>query len=166
MLTGMLGSAIAQGATIARVTAFAQAASQGWSFGAATLRFLSALLVGVAVFFVLFGLLPRVFPRRCPRCRTPVVKTVERVYEGEHRPVIVLPPIDLIRWTCPSCGNETREVKPDVNTPPWFAAGKKSRWFGARHGDTPEEMTAAIGSVMEWDRILSRLKNEYETPGR
>jgi len=54
-------------------------------------------------------------------------------------------------------------VEADTGLTP-FETGKRSRWPGA-HGDSPEEMRANVSAMMEWDRTLERLRNEYETDG-
>jgi len=102
------------------------------------IRVVLVVAAGVGLWFAARVLGPRLFPPRCPECRTPLRRNEETIYEGEERPTIVLPPM--------------------------FETGKRSRWPGA-HGDSPEEMRANVSAMMEWDRTLERLRNEYETDG-
>jgi len=108
-------------------------------------------------------LLARLLPPRCPRCWTVLERSQETLCPGEERETIVLPPIVLKRQTCPSCGYERQTVEADAGLTP-FETGKRSRWAEAS-GSSPEEMKANVAAVMEWDRTLERLRNEYETDG-
>lgn len=137
------------------------AALTEWSWEAALTRLLVTFVIAGAVGWALFTALPRLLPRRCRQCRTALVRTVERVYEGEQRPEIILPPIDLVRWTCPACGYEVCKVEADRG-PTLFETGEKSRWPGGLGGDPPQTIKASIGAVMEWDRLLQRLKDQHE----
>jgi hypothetical protein len=126
----------------------------------ALLRVLAAGIAGLAIYLALRALGRRVFPPRCPTCRSSLGRNVTRVYEGEERDQIVLPAIDLVRQSCPVCGYEARRLRPDTG-PTFFERGRKAKWpFG--WSDSPQVARDNVRAVAEWNAIYAELAVKYE----
>ncbi|RJQ11588.1 MAG: hypothetical protein C4551_00900 [Bacillota bacterium] len=152
------------------VTLFLMAVADGSSWfyrstwGGIVLRAVTYLVVVTALVLAVWSVLPRLFPPRCPKCRGLLDKENKRVYEGEKRDQIILPPIDLITSRCPSCGHETRSLVADTG-PTFFERGQKTRWpFG--WSNSPEAARETARAVLEWDRTMERLKREFDAQDR
>lgn len=121
-----------------------------------------ALFIGfvIGTIYLLGFLGPRLFRPRCPKCRTPFDVVVRCVYEGETRPEIVLPKVNLITRTCPSCGHEERFVDPDASAT-FFERGPKTKWPDM-WPNRPEDVRPVVRAVLEWDKMYVGLMKEYD----
>lgn len=127
----------------------------------ALVQVLAAGLAGLAICFALGALGRRIFPPRCPMCRAVLGRSTIRVYAGEERDQIVLPPVDLVRWSCRQCGHEKRRLKPDTG-PTFFERGRKTQWpFG--WSNSSQTARDNVRAVAEWDAIYAELAEKYET---
>jgi len=130
-------------------------------FARALVQVLAAGLTGLAICFALGALGRRIFPPRCPMCRAALGRSTIRVYAGEERDQIVLPPVDLVRWSCRQCGHEKRRLKPDTG-PTFFERGRKTQWpFG--WSNSSQTARDNVRAVAEWDAIYAQLAEKYET---
>jgi len=123
--------------------------ASGWGV---TLRGLVILAVVGGIFYVFAVLLPRVFARKCPKCRTVLTREPTDQWKNAPSGNRNQPGLRLVRFKCPACDFQgERWIRPDAMGPGRPTEVTEADLWTEFRGHVPDGMRKWLDKAKEQD---------------